>query len=123
MDFRINNIEKVNINNNYRQEKKTSTDPSFKSYLGENLEKGKGLKISSHAESRMLDRGISLNINDIRKIEKGIVDLDKKGCKEGLVLYKDMAFIAGIKNNTIITAMKKDELETITNIDSAIMIK
>lgn len=121
MDFRINSIE--SINKNYRQEKKTSTDPSFKSYLDERLEKGKALKISSHAESRMLDRGISLNVNDIRKIEKGIVDLDKKGCREGLVLYKDMAFIAGIKNNTIITAMKKDDLETITNIDSAIMIK
>lgn len=123
MNFRINNIDKINANNNYRQEKKTSTDSSFKSYLDEKLEESKALKISSHAESRMLDRGISLNVNDIRKIEKGIVELDKKGCKEGLVLYKDMAFIAGIKNNTIITAMKKDDLETITNIDSAIMIK
>ena len=49
---------------------------------------------------------------------------DKKGAKQALILYKDMALITSIKNRTVITAMDKNESKgkIITNIDSVVMI-
>jgi len=68
-------------------------------------------------------RQISLNDVDMAKINEAFDTLDKKGAKESLLLYKDSAFIASVRNRTIITAMKSGELETVTNIDSAVNIK
>lgn len=39
------------------------------------------------------------------------------------MLYNDLALIVSIENNTVITVLKGDELNEVTNIDSAIQIK
>ncbi len=49
--------------------------------------------------------------------------LEKKGAKESLMIYKDYAFIASVRNRTIITSMDHKEVDVVTNIDSAMMIK
>ena len=50
---------------------------------------------------------------------------DAKGAKESLMLYKDIAFIASIRNRTLITAVDpRDSKENVfTNIDSAVIVK
>ncbi len=50
---------------------------------------------------------------------------DEKGAKDSLMLYKDIAFIASIKNRTLITAIdpKDSEEHIFTNIDSAVIVK
>lgn len=39
------------------------------------------------------------------------------------MIYKDMAIIASINNRTIITAMGKEDVDIVTNIDSTMIIK
>ncbi len=80
------------------------------------------VKMSSHAMERMSQRDIILSDEDLSKITDAVNHLESKGAKESLLLYKDLAFIASIKNKTIITAMSGHEVDTITNIDSFVKI-
>jgi hypothetical protein len=50
-------------------------------------------------------------------------ELQAKGSKESLLVYKNMGIIANVQNRTIITAMDMNELGTVTNIDSTKFIK
>ena len=81
------------------------------------------LKISAHAQDRIDQRDFKLEKIDMDKLEEAVDKLDKKGSKESLMFYKDMAFIASIKNRTIITALERESIDLITNIDSTIIIK
>lgn len=99
-------------------------DTGFKKVLDEATKKGKdSINISGHARQRMIDRGISLQEQDMKLISQGMDKLEEKGANESLMLYKDMAFIASAQNRTIITAMSNNEMEIVTNIDSTILIK
>lgn len=103
--------------------KSNNTNGDFKKVLGETLKTNNSIKISGHAQQRMVERGIRLQEQDMNLISNGMDKLEEKGGKESLMLYKDMAFIASVENRTIITAMGNKEIDTITNIDSAIIIK
>ena len=71
----------------------------------------------------MEERNIKLEESDMNALKDAIIDLEKKGAKESLMLYKDMAFIASVRNRTIITTMNNNEMDVVTNIDSAIIVK
>lgn len=83
------------------------------------------LKFSAHAQERLQLRQITLEANDVEKLSRALQTADKKGARATLLLYQDVAFIASVKNNTIITAINGDELKehVFTNIDSAVLIK
>ncbi|MER2110884.1 MAG: TIGR02530 family flagellar biosynthesis protein [Carnobacterium sp.] len=96
-------------------------DRTFQSFFKESLQTqttSTEMKISNHAQKRMEERGIQLNQSDLTTIEGAVEELNQKGSKNSLIVYKDMALIASINNRTIITAMNASEMETITNIDS-----
>ncbi len=102
------------------------TQSSFQEILNRQVQKSqKDIKISSHANKRLSERNITLDENDLKTLRKAMDRADQKGARESLMLYKDIAFIASIKNHTLITAMDpKDSKENIfTNIDSAIIVK
>lgn len=103
--------------------KTNTTNADFKKVLDDTLKSNNSIKISGHAQQRMVERGIRLQEQDMNLISNGMDKLEAKGGKESLMLYKDMAFIASVENRTIITAMGNKEIDTITNIDSAIIIK
>jgi flagellar operon protein len=110
---RSSNINKVNNSGN-----------NFRSVLDSELNKVKEVKISAHAMERLKSRNIELNSTDLQKITEAIIKADTKGAKESLLLYKDMAFIASIRNKMIITAMDSANVKdnVFTNIDSAVLI-
>jgi flagellar operon protein len=83
----------------------------------------KELKISSHAQKRLDQRGFSLAGEDMSNLSQAMDELDDKGSKNSLLFYKDMALIASIDNRTIITALNQNELDTVMNIDSTKFIK
>lgn len=96
-------------------------DRTFQSFFNESLQTQTtptDMKISHHAQKRMEERGIQLTQSDLTTIEGAVEELNQKGSKNSLIVYKDMALIASINNRTIITAMNASEMETITNIDS-----
>ncbi|MDZ7835768.1 MAG: hypothetical protein U5K84_11075 [Alkalibacterium sp.] len=59
---------------------------------------------------------------DIKRLEQAVETLESKGSEQSLILYDDLALIASIKNKTVITALKSNEMSEVTNIDSAIQI-
>ena len=118
MSFRIENTTNQLVENKPNPINQ-KIDRSFQSFFNESLQtSSKEMKISNHAQKRMEERGIELNQSDLTSIEGAIEELNQKGSKNSVIVYKDMAFITSINNRTIITAMNTDEMETITNIDS-----
>ncbi|WP_234119848.1 TIGR02530 family flagellar biosynthesis protein [Clostridium hydrogenum] len=97
---------------------------AFEKILDENIDKNTGFSISNHAAERIKDRNISLNENDMKKINEGINEANKKGSKDCLILYKDVALVTSIKNRTIITAVDKSSSKgnVFTNIDSVVLL-
>lgn len=102
---------------------KTSVNQSFKSILQDKIKKD-SFVISNHAALRLQDRNISLNESDMKKINEGINKAEEKGCKDCLLLYKDVAIVASVKNRTIITAVDKESSRgnVFTNIDGVVLL-
>ncbi len=121
MNMRIN--RNLQTETNQKNKSKVDRNISFQKYLYEELQKDEGVKISAHAKERIEERNINLEENDMEALKGAISNLEKKGAKESLIFYRDMALIASIKNRTIITAMDRDKMDIVTNIDSALIIK
>ena len=100
--------------------KELSDSKSFKEVLELNIQKD--IKISNHASERMKD--LKLNHIDMENIKEGINKAEKKGSKNSLILYKDMAFVTSVQNRTIITVVDKERTKenVFTNIDSVVML-
>jgi len=127
MSFRIINGKVVPIDIP-EQGKNTSkvqeSAESFKDVFQSELNKLNEVKISGHALERLKRRNIELDSTDMKKLTEAIDKADAKGAKESLLLYRDIAFIASIRNRTIITAVDKENTKdnVFTNIDSAVII-
>lgn len=122
MDFRIKRSQQISTPIASKNASKNIGN-DFKKLLDETIKTKDAIKFSGHAKERMAERGIRLYDQDMKLISQGMDKLSEKGASESLMLYKDMAFIASIENRTIITAMGNREMELVTNIDSAILIK
>ena len=123
MSFRIERGQ-VNPSLNRRIKKQTGNDLKFQKIFDESLQKQDNkLNISAHARQRMRERNIKLEESDMNVLKDAMSDLEKRGARESLMLYKDMAFIASIRNRTIITTMNNNEMDIVTNIDSTIIVK
>ncbi|MFN6672156.1 flagellar protein [Enterococcus gallinarum] len=86
-------------------------------------DKQRSIKVSHHAQKRLTDRELTLQETDYDSLSTAMSELAAKGSKESLLVYKDMGLIADVHSRTIITAMGMNELNTVTNIDSATFIK
>jgi flagellar operon protein len=120
--YQVNGIKPATYNGNKTVNEKNKHE--FKDILKKTVEKEDSFVISNHAAERLKDRNISLNENDMNKINEGINKADEKGSRESLILYKDVVLVASIKNRTIITALDKDASKgnVFTNIDSVVLL-
>jgi flagellar operon protein len=84
-----------------------------------------GLQVSRHAQARMESRGINLDEQDISDINNAIDALSRRGAKESLVLLEDKAFIVGVPDRKLITAMTRREAvgNVFSQIDSTVVIR
>lgn len=124
MSFRIERGHIVQTPNSSGNKKVNNSNLEFQRIFQETLSRNdSNIKISAHAEQRMQERNIKLEESDMNALKDAMNDLEKKGARESLMLYKDMAFIASIRNRTIITTMNNNEIDVVTNIDSAIIVK
>ena len=73
---------------------------------------------------RLSNRNIELTSGQVERLKEGTAKAQKKGIKESLVLVDQLAFIVNIPNNTVVTAMdRQDAAENVfTNIDGAVII-
>lgn len=97
--------------------------PDFAQVLDRALEK-RPVKMSAHAQMRLRDRNIAWTDQDHERMKDTFDALEDKGARKSVVFYKESAFVASVSNRTVITAMGLDEdLQVITNIDSAAHVK
>jgi flagellar operon protein len=97
---------------------------SFKDQFRSEIQKAE-LKISKHAKERMNERDIQIKDSEWSQLQEKVVEARKKGVNDSLVLMKDVALIVSAKNNTIVTAMNRDETKSqiFTNINGTIVIE
>ena len=95
--------------------------PGFNEVLQDELSR---LKFSGHAQSRMVSREISLSENEMQRLEDAVLKAGEKGSQDTLVLFQDKAFIVNIPNRTVITAVRREQMDdnVVTNIDSAVLV-
>ncbi|MBN1467507.1 MAG: hypothetical protein JXM74_10220 [Fusobacteriaceae bacterium] len=88
------------------------------------LDSEKKLKFSAHAQKRMESRNITINSEEMKKIEESVVKLRNKGCQDSVILSKDRAYVVSIKNNTVVTVVDESSLKDsiFTNIDSMTLV-
>lgn len=99
--------------------------PAFERTLQKELERGRELKFSAHAEKRLKERNIVLAREDLAKIDKAVRQAEAKGARESLIILGDLALITSVRNRTVVTAMdgKSSEDHVFTNIDSAVIVR
>lgn len=82
------------------------------------------LKISKHAQARLIERNININRSTWDRISNKVNEAEQKGIKDSLVLVNDAALVVNTQNKTVITAMNRNEAadHIFTNITGAIVI-
>lgn len=116
-------------NNSSNQQQKTNNNQrlqgqSFQDVLAKVNSSKQAVKISKHAQIRLNQRNITLTEADMIKIDEAIQKASEKGIKDALILLDNKAFVANIKNRTIITAATNEQLKenVFTNIDGAVIV-
>ncbi|MFZ3587917.1 TIGR02530 family flagellar biosynthesis protein [Bacillus sp. DJP31] len=82
------------------------------------------LKISKHAQQRLAERKIEIAEDSWTKLQEKMIEAKDKGIIDSLVVMDQAALIVNTKNNTVITAMGRDEANSqiFTNINGTIII-
>ncbi|WP_175988995.1 TIGR02530 family flagellar biosynthesis protein [Bacillus sp. Marseille-Q1617] len=102
----------------------TEKGPSFAAELNKAVNRSTEMQISKHAKVRMEQRGISISPQTWEEIGEKVKEAKSKGVHESLVLLKDAALIVSARNQTVITALDRQEANSqiFTNINGTILI-
>lgn len=122
-NIQIKRLESQIINASQKNIEK-KPQKSFQEILDKTQKKSAGIKFSKHALSRMDNRNISLETGEMDRLANGFIKAEEKGVNDALILMEDKAFIASIKNKTVITTVTKEQLKdnVFTNIDGAVIV-
>ena len=124
-DIQIRRLENQIINSSQKNIKnKNIYNKNFEEVLERIQNKDEDIKFSKHALNRMDNRNISLSSNEMDRLKHGFDKAKEKGVKDALILMGDKAFIASIKNKTVITTVNQEQLKdnVFTNIDGAVIV-
>jgi flagellar operon protein len=82
------------------------------------------LKISKHAMKRLDERNIHIDQSLWLEISERVKEAQTLGVQDSLVVTNDAALVVSAKNNTVITAMNKEEAraQIFTNINGTIIM-
>ena len=99
-----------------------ATGPSFADLLAQQTS-GTAPTFSKHALERLSRRGVDINTQTLGRLTEGIQRAADKGARNSVVLVDGTAFVASVKNNTVITAVTPEAMKShvFTNIDSAVI--
>jgi len=97
---------------------------SFQNILNKQLEQSLELKFSKHANDRLSSRNITLNENQMERLNQGVASARGKGIKESLMVMDNISLIVNVENSTVITALDSEESKehVFTNIDGAVLL-
>ncbi|WP_138202632.1 TIGR02530 family flagellar biosynthesis protein [Haloimpatiens lingqiaonensis] len=120
--YPVENLNGLSNNNRICPKENINTEVNFKQILEKAIDKENRFTISNHAAKRLESRDIKFSQFDMDSIDKAMNKAEKKGARECLILYKDIALITNIKNRTVITAVPKDEMSVFTNVDTVVLV-
>ena len=82
------------------------------------------LAVSKHAQKRLTQRNIEIDSKTWMEIGDKVKEARKLGVTDSLVLTREAALVISAKNNTVITAMDRDEAKSqiFTNINGTILL-
>lgn len=95
---------------------------SFQDILIKKANETGDVRFSKHANQRLLSRNIVLSDEQINRLNNGVNRARDKSIKESLVMVDNLAFIVNVKNNTVVTALSKEDDSVFTNIDGAVIV-
>ncbi|MGV2941112.1 TIGR02530 family flagellar biosynthesis protein [Mesobacillus sp. LC4] len=120
-------IHSLPVNRNHPKPVKANplTQTPFSIQLQDAIQSKNGLTISKHATERLEQRGINISQERWNRIEEKVSQAKAKGVSDSLVLLNDAALIVSAKNNTVITAMGRQEAaeQIFTNINGTIVME
>jgi flagellar operon protein len=89
-----------------------------------NAKASKGISLSTHAMKRLQERNLSMDKEEIQKLQSAIDKLKTKGGQDSLVITGKGAYIVDVSKNKIVTAIDKDSIgeNVFTKIDSTILM-
>lgn len=96
----------------------------FAAHLQTAIKTNNQLTISKHAEQRLKERNININDDSWAKIQEKVTEAKNMGVNDSLVLLPNAALIVNAKNQTVITALGRDEASAkiFTNINGTIVL-
>lgn len=102
--------------------KKTSQKQSIN--FNDVLKEAQTVKVSKHASERLNERNIKINDEQWEKITKKMNEAKHKGVTDSLVVMNHATLLVSTQNNTVVTAMNKEEASEriFTNINGTILI-
>ena len=100
------------------------TSEPFAQILEKQINSTNQLTFTKHAQLRMSERDMTLTEEHIEKLNEAVKKAGQKGVKDTLILMDKMAFIVSVANNTVVTAMKDEDIEgnVFTQIDGAVVV-
>ncbi|MGP4075610.1 TIGR02530 family flagellar biosynthesis protein [Halobacillus sp. K22] len=104
-----------------RKKTESKTESSFQKVLNE----VQTLKISKHAEKRLKERNIEIDQNKWKEISNKMAEAKSKGVTDSLVITNQAAIVVSNKNNTVVTALGREEASSqiFTNINGTIVLE
>lgn len=110
----------VPVKHSIPTEVKQDKNVSFKDVLAKEQ-----LTVSNHAKARMKERNISIDESTWNQMHEKLQEANEKGVTDSLVFMNDAALLVSVKNNTVITALNRSEMESklFTNINGAIVLE
>ncbi|MCF7810691.1 hypothetical protein K9N50_06850 [bacterium] len=107
---------------------KGNSDNSKQTAFAEHLRKeceaiGCRTRFSGHAQIRVDCRGISLQPDQLTRLDKAVDSANEKNADKALVMVDDMALIVGVKKRTVITVVDAQDMKenVFTKIDAAVI--
>lgn len=95
---------------------------SFQDILNKKTNEAGDVRFSKHANQRLLSRNIVLSDEQMNRLNNGVNRARDKSINESLVMMDNLAFIVNVKNNTVVTALSKEDDSVFTNIDGAVIV-
>lgn len=106
------------------QAKQANKDGGFAEILQDSLRATRQINFSKHALERLEHRNIALSAADLAKLDQAVEKAARKGARESLILFNDLALIVSVNNKTVVTAVDGQSMRenVFTNIDSAVIV-
>src|SRR5699024_10045306 len=100
--------------------KANKTELDFKDVLRNEEE----LKVSKHAQARLLERNIHINDEKWKEIGHKVEEAKRKGVTDSVIVTKDATLIVSHKNKTVVTVLNHEEAQSkvFTNINGMILL-